>query len=75
MININNLRKYRENANLTQTELAYKVGVTERYIAFLETGDRKPSLDVAEKVSNVLGATINDIFLNSKCTKRTYEKI
>lgn len=58
-------------ANLSKTELAYKVGVSERYIGFLESGDRKPSLTLAEKISRELKASINDIFLNSNCTNRT----
>ena len=49
MITINELRKYREMANLSQDQLASAVGVTQRYIGFIEAGDRTPSLKVAKK--------------------------
>lgn len=71
MISINNLRRIRESRGLSQTELAYKTGVTPRYIAFIETGDRTPSLKTASKLAKVLNTTVDDIFLNKKCTKCT----
>lgn len=71
MITINELRKYREMANLSQDQLASAVGVTQRYIGFLEAGDRTPSLKVAKKIADLLGATVDDIFLPKKCTNRS----
>ena len=71
MINIGKLKEYRLKAGLTQLELANKVEVTQRYIAFLESGDRKPSLETAEKIANVFKTTVDDIFLSKKCTKCT----
>lgn len=68
---MNNLRFYREEKNLTRTQLAAKVGISERYIFFLESGDRMPSLRVAQLISNELDAKIEDIFLPIKCTKCT----
>lgn len=71
MIYINQLRNIRESRGLSQTELAYKVGVTPRYVAFIETGDRNPSLKTASKIAEVLNTTVDDIFLSNKCTKCT----
>lgn len=59
----NRLKKLRENTGMTQTELAFKVGVTERYIAFLESGARKPSLVLAWKISRLLDKPVDYIFL------------
>lgn len=69
MISIGKLREYRIQAGLTQLELANMIEVTPRYIAFLEAGDRKPSLETAEKIANVFKTTVDDIFLSKKCTK------
>lgn len=69
MIAINELKKYRERACLSQDQLASAVGVTQRYIGFIEAGDRTPSLKVAKKIADVLNSTVDDIFLTKKCTK------
>ena len=71
MITINELRKYREAANLSQDQLASAVGVTQRYIGFIEAGDRTPSLKVAKKIADALDSTVDDIFLSKKCTNRS----
>lgn len=68
---MNNLKQLREKSKITQTELAYKAGVSQRYIAFLETGERTPSLDVAYKIAHVLGHSVEKIFLPKNCTKST----
>ena len=71
MINIGSLKEYRLQAGFTQLELANMVHVTPRYIAFLESGDRTPSLEVAKKIANIFDTTVDDIFLSKKCTKCT----
>lgn len=58
-------------ANLSQDQLASAVGVTQRYIGFIEAGDRTPSLKVAKKIADVLNSTVDDIFLPKKCTNRS----
>lgn len=59
---MNNLKKYRLKNNLTQNELAEKSGVTRRYIAFMEAGDRTPSLSVAKKIATALHTKVEKIF-------------
>ncbi|WP_196594778.1 helix-turn-helix transcriptional regulator [Pectinatus sottacetonis] len=61
---MNNLRIIREEQSFTKKDLANAVGVTERYISFIEQGTRTPSLDIASKIAN--------IFLSSNCTKNTF---
>ncbi|WP_057566543.1 helix-turn-helix transcriptional regulator [Paraclostridium sordellii] len=57
--------KYLRNINkMTQTQLGELLGVTPRYIAFLEKGERTPSLDIAFKIAKIFDTTIEDIFLN-----------
>lgn len=67
------LKAFREAERLTRTELAAKIGVSERYIFFLESGDRTPSLKVAQAIATELGVNIEDIFLPIKCTKCTFD--
>lgn len=49
--------------NLTIPELARKTELSERYLRFIETGDKNPSLQTAQKIAVVLGVTTDDIFL------------
>lgn len=62
---MNKLKEIRMKNNISQELLACKVGVTVRYIAFLESGDRKPSIDVAFKIAKVLKSTVDDIFCHA----------
>lgn len=68
---MNNLKKIREEANMSQTELAASVGISQRYVAFIEKGDKTPSLKSAINLAGVLGCKVEDIFLPQKCTKST----
>lgn len=65
------LKDIREKNGLSQTELAAKAGVSTRHIAFIETGERKPSIDLAFKLADILGTSVEQIFLPNECTKST----
>lgn len=65
---MNKLKEIRVKNNISQELLACKVGVTVRYIAFLESGARKPSIDVAFRIAKALNSTVDDIFLPCECT-------
>jgi putative transcriptional regulator len=71
MHKMSNLRAIRKGKAVSQEELALFAGVTVRYIAFLESGDRKPSIDVALKIAKKLETPVEDIFLLSNSTNRT----
>lgn len=71
---MNNIKRYREEKALTRDQLGLELGLTGRYIAFLERGERTPSLNTALKISEYFGVKIEDIFLNNKCTKSTIEE-
>lgn len=60
---MSNLKQIREENSISRMELAYKIGVTERYIYFLESGKRKPSIDLAFKIADILNSSVEDIFL------------
>lgn len=65
---MNRLKDIRERENLSQTELASNVGVSARHIAFIESGDRRPSINLALKIAKVLHVTLEEIFLPDECT-------
>ena len=65
---MNNLKRIRIEKNMTQIQLANAVNVSLRYIAFIEKGERMPSLSLAAKLASTLDTSIDYIFLPSKCT-------
>ena len=69
----NQLKTMMNKRKMTATELAYKSGVSERYVGFITQGVRSPSLKVAMKMAQALSCKVEDIFLPTKCTKRTKE--
>jgi len=57
------IKEFRARYNLTQEELAKRVGVRRETIVFLEKGKYNPSLKLAYKIARVLNARIEDIFI------------
>lgn len=59
----NNLRKLRfEHNEMTQQQLAEKVGVTRQTIVAIEKGDYSPSLELAFRLARVFGLTLEEVF-------------
>lgn len=58
----NRIKELRQKYNLTQEELAEKVGVRRETIVFLEQGKYVPSLQLAHDVAKVLKIKIDDLF-------------
>ena len=59
----NNLRRLRfENGQMTQQQLADKVGVTRQTIIAIEAGKYAPSLPLAFRIAHAFGGTIEDVF-------------
>ena len=57
------LKKYRQLKELTQEQLAAKVGVRRETIMRLEKAQYNPSLKLAIDISRAVGAPIGGIFL------------
>jgi len=57
------IKEFRARYNLTQEELAKKVGVRRETIVFLEKGKYNPSLKLAHDVAKVLNAKIEELFI------------
>jgi transcriptional regulator with XRE-family HTH domain len=56
-----NIKELRKNRNLTQTDLAEKIGVTYITIQNYENDRRQPSIETLNKIANALGVTIADL--------------
>lgn len=52
----------RRKHNLTQEQLAEKVGISRAYLTNIENGKHTPSLEVAKKISSTLNMAIDDLF-------------
>lgn len=57
------IKELRARFNLTQEQLAKRVGVRRETIVFLEKGDYNPSLKLAAKVARVLDSNIEEVFI------------
>ncbi len=59
----NCIRRYRfEHGEMTQEELAGRVGVSRQTIIALEAGKYVPSLGLAFRIARVFGANLEDVF-------------
>jgi putative transcriptional regulator len=59
----NTIRKLRfERNEMTQQDLAERVGVTRQTINAIELGKYSPSLEVAFRIAVALGARIEEVF-------------
>ena len=56
------IKELRARHNLTQDDLAKKVGVRRETVLYLEKGKYNPSLKLAHDIAKVLQTTINDLF-------------
>ena len=57
------IKELRARHDLTQEQLAAKVGVRRETIVFLEKGKYNPSLKLAHDVAKALESTIDEIFI------------
>ena len=59
----NNIRKLRfERNEMTQQQLAEKVGVTRQTIVAIEKGNYSPSLELAFRIAHVFGTPLEEVF-------------
>jgi putative transcriptional regulator len=57
------IKELRARHNLTQDDLAKKVGVRRETVLYLEKGKYNPSLKLAHDIAKVLQTTIDDLFI------------
>lgn len=55
------IKKLREEKGLTQKELAYKLGTSERMIIYIEKDNRYPSLPLLDRMRGLFNCSFGDI--------------
>lgn len=56
------LKKARLARNLSQAELARKVGVSRQTVNMIENGGYNPTVELCIRICKELGVTLNDLF-------------
>jgi transcriptional regulator with XRE-family HTH domain len=56
-----NLSRARHKAKLSQEEMAARASIHRTQVGLFETGKRLPKIDVAVKLANVLGTTVDSL--------------
>jgi putative transcriptional regulator len=63
----NDIRRFRfANGEMTQAELAERIGVTRQTIIAIEQGRYSPSLEMAFQIAHVFRVPINEVFQYSR---------
>lgn len=68
-----NIKEYRKKANITQDDLAKKIGVSKSFISKIEINNKVPSFEVLLKIAKVLNVLVTD--LNPKLKKDNYTNV
>ncbi|MEC1725875.1 helix-turn-helix transcriptional regulator [Schinkia azotoformans] len=58
---MNKLRKIRRLSDITQEELAERLNVTQAYLSMIESGKRKPSKRLQQKIDEVFDLSLKFI--------------
>ena len=56
-----NLKAIRKSKNLTQKELADKLGISDKSICFYEGGKRVPNAVMLKKIAQALDCSVDDL--------------
>ena len=64
----------RKENNMTQQDLANKIGVTDRAISKWENGRGMPDLSLMKPLCKELGITINELISGERITKKEYQE-
>lgn len=56
-----NIKGYRINLEMTQQELADKIGISLNFMGKIEVAFSKPSLDTLIKIASALNITVSDL--------------
>ena len=60
------IKEQRQRRMLTQQQLAEKVSLTPGFISRIETGKKKPSLEVLLSICEALNITLNDLLVGNQ---------
>ncbi|MDI6452860.1 helix-turn-helix domain-containing protein [Peloplasma aerotolerans] len=65
------IQELRKERKLTQTELAEMLMITNKAVSRWETGDGFPDVVILPKISEILGASVDEILKGERITKET----
>lgn len=66
----NNIRRLRfEHKEMTQQDLADRIGVTRQTVNAIELNKYSPSLEVAFRIADVFGVPLEDVFQYGNSTR------
>ena len=68
------IAKCRKEKNMTQQELADKIGVTDRAISHWENGRRLPDYSLIKKLCDILSISINELFYGEEIPNENYKE-
>ena len=63
------LKMARESRGISQENVASQCAITRQYYNFIENGDRRPSVETAKKIADVLGFPWTRFFEEQKGKK------
>ena len=61
-----NIRKFREEKNFTQSDLADRLSVTRQAVSNWENGKTEPDIETLHKISDILEITVEELIYGSK---------
>lgn len=64
----------RKNVNLTQAQLAERLGITDRAVSKWERGKAMPDSSIMLELCDVLGITVNELLCGEKVSMENYNK-
>ncbi len=63
------LKEIRRAKNLTQQEIADKIGINQGYVVQIEQGIRNPSIRIVSKLEHILGLNNGDLIKEKFCSR------
>jgi transcriptional regulator with XRE-family HTH domain len=70
----NELRKAREDADLTQEQLSYAAQIDRTYISQLENNRKSPTVDVLFRLCDALGVSASGLLARVETTRKPKAK-
>ncbi len=70
----NFIAECRKSKKITQSELAEKLGVTDRSVSNWENGKNMPDLSLFKTLCEILGITINELLSGERLSKQEYQE-
>ena len=68
------IRKLRKEKNMTQEDLAEKLGVTDRSVSNWENGKNMPDVSLYKLLCNELGISVNELISGEKIKEENYKE-